>query len=71
MENEIENLSEHCRILHKAYQDTKSPLAIAEKCLLAREGRRGIDQVSNVSFSAEFKFFKRLLQLLKNLPPYV
>ena len=32
-------------MLEKAYHDTKSPLAIAEECLLQREKRQGIDQV--------------------------
>ena len=36
---------EHRRVLEKAYHDTRSPLAIAEECLLQREKRQGIDQV--------------------------
>ena len=51
MDNEIENLAEHCRVLHKAYQDTKQPLAISEKCLQAREQRQGIDQVCHSKYS--------------------
>ena len=50
MDNEIENLSEHCRVLHKAYQDTKQPLSISEKCLETREKRQGIDRVCNFAF---------------------
>ncbi|XP_013384963.1 tektin-3 [Lingula anatina] len=45
MENEIENLKEHKRILEKAYMDTNNPLHIAEECLLHREKRQGIDMV--------------------------
>ena len=45
MDTEIENLAEHCRVLYKAYQDTKQPLSISQKCLEAREKRQGIDRV--------------------------
>jgi len=45
MENETDNLQEHKRVLERAYADTKSPLSIAEECLLQREKRQGIDQV--------------------------
>lgn len=45
MENESANLEEHKRILEKALSDTKTPLTIAEECLMQREGRSGIDLV--------------------------
>jgi len=45
MDNEIESLQEHKRVLERALYDTRNPLSIVEECLLQREKRRGIDQV--------------------------
>jgi len=45
MENEIENLQEHTRVLEKAYRATANPMHISEECIMHREKRHGIDIV--------------------------
>lgn len=70
MENEIDNLSEHKRILEKAYFDTKSPLSIAEECLLQREKRLGIDMVHDDverNLSREVDVIKKCQDRMKKL----
>merc|ERR1712178_234324 len=70
MDNEIDNLKEHKRVLEKAYQDTKNPLSIAEECLLQREKRVGIDQVHDdveKSLSREVDSIKRCQDKMKRL----
>ncbi len=51
--NEMQNLAESCKLLDKAFNATKQPLAIAENCLHAREGREGIDKVSATARSRQ------------------
>ncbi|CAH1787007.1 unnamed protein product [Owenia fusiformis] len=47
MQNEIENLREHKRVLEKALMDSNNPLHIAEECCMHREKRQGIDLVND------------------------
>ena len=61
MDTEIENLAEHLRVLHKAYQDTKQPLSISQKCLDTREKRQGIDRVNLLYTCILFQFYKVFL----------
>lgn len=69
-ENETDNLQEHKRVLEKAYGDTRSPLAIAEECLLQREKRVGIDQVHDgveKSLSREVGTIKKCQDRMRRL----
>jgi len=70
MDNEIDNLKEHKRVLEQAYQNTKNPLAIAEECLLQREKRVGIDLVHDdpeKNLTREVKVITSCQNKMKNL----
>ncbi|KAK6184531.1 hypothetical protein SNE40_006988 [Patella caerulea] len=70
MQHETENLKEYRRMLEKAYNDTTSPLHIAEECLLHREKRNGIDLVNDdveKSLSKEVTIIKRCQGRMKKL----
>jgi len=70
MDDEISVLQEHKRVLEKAYADTRTPLAIAEDCLMQREKRLGIDQVHDDverNLSREVNTIRKCQEKMKRL----
>jgi tektin-3 len=70
MDNEIENLQEHKRVLERAFHDTRNPLAIAEECLMQREKRRAIDCVHDdveTSLNREVSVIKKCQDKMRRL----
>ena len=70
MENEMENLAEHRRVLDKALRDTYGPLQIAEECLMQREKRMGIDRVHDdveKALCREIALIKKWQEKLKKM----
>jgi len=70
MDNEMENLQEHKRVLEKAFTDTRGPAAIADECLMQREKRLGIDMVNDEverSLSKEVEVIRHCQEKMKKL----
>lgn len=70
MQNEIENLREHKRVLEKALMDSNNPLHIAEECCMHREKRQGIDLVNDGverNLSREVGIIRKCQEKMKRL----
>lgn len=69
-ENEMECMAEHIRVLERALGDTKTPLSIAEDCLIQREKRTGIDQVHDhveKTLTKEVEIIKKCQEKMKRM----